>query len=268
MGCPTGKECLPSNYPTQSCENQCPDICDLGHISCKLSDPNTGCILGSACLPVHDDKGCENKCAPQCKAGNQLCTHFDSRGCKVNQVCIAPSDPCTSAFNEKGCQTNFDPECTPGKRLCPGGSDNQGCRMPGTCTPANEPCPPNCNQSHEKNCWRGRYQENDLGHFCVDAAAYSSLWNNVECQTHCPAACEWSSEKACAGGKDPLTGCPLPDECGDIAHRCHELTEGSCFGEHGEDYSIYDCKLPHFTQKGTFKVLFIFSSVSRRCDMV
>lgn len=73
----------------------------------------------------------------------------------------------------------------------------------------------------------------DLGDFCIDGTRYSKLWNFVECQTNCPAACEWTYQKACSAGHDDVTGCPLRDLCRAIDKPCDQIVDDICTIESG-----------------------------------
>ena len=74
------------------------------------------------------------------------------------------------------------------------------------CLATSTPCLASCHPDSEITCGKGEYLQADLGEFCVNRFAYSNLWENVECETHCPAACEWSNQKACSMSFDQTTG--------------------------------------------------------------
>ena len=92
------------------------------------------------------------------------------------------------------------------QRLCSSGFDSNDCPMAPLCLPTSTPCPASCHPDNEITCGKGEYLQADLGEFCVNRFAYSNLWENVECETHCPAACEWSNQKACSMAFDQTTG--------------------------------------------------------------
>ena len=96
-----------------------------------------------------------------------------------------------------------------------------GCQLDDTCAPIGVPCPAQCDPGAELICGKGRYAGADLGNYCVEKDAYSDLWDNVVCNAVCPASCTWDTQRACSGGFDPMTGCPMQDFCQDMVDSCY-----------------------------------------------
>ena len=226
-GCKTGKHCLAKTDPKTNCTNICTKVCQPHKKLCIIVDPETGCNLDSSCIPARSHGGkCEGYCTPLCKEGQEKsCIQFDMIGCP-SATCIPNQSQCTSEYNKAGCKNHPDPSCNNvTERACPGGDDQWRCDKPKICISRKQLCPLNCNPVDRLTCSKGEYDGIDLGDFCIFRNAYQSFLNNTACETHCPAACEWSSQKACPAGYDDSTGCPLKDECRPMHLPCHVVKE-------------------------------------------
>lgn len=230
-GCRFGFHCLYKHYPEPGCDNICPEVCGRLETSCVDVDEHTGCYTNSTCIPTIDDQGCHAICPPKCGPGKEICVAYDHLGCPTSMTCILEHDVCESHYDPDGCLVFSDTECAQGMTLCRGQLNDRGCPSPGHCVPSQSYCPPACHISREMICSKGEYLSQDLGGFCVSMTAWSHLWEHVECETVCPAACEWSSQKACPGGYDLITGCPLQDDCRGVEDPCFSPGVKTCMIE-------------------------------------
>ena len=238
MGCRTGSFCKDSDGDFPCGANICDEVCEMDEKLCRDTDMQ-GCVTSTRCVPAADEDGCPTPCITSCPDGFLRCRTYGANKCLVSVICIPENEgPCyPSPFDPDGCPTMTDPVCNELTKFCPGGRSNNDCPEVGTCVSTAEDCPPPCHKATHHLCWEGQYLGEHLAYFCVSNTAYSHLWENVVCETICPAPCEWSIQKACAQGYDDITGCPLPDNCRPIHLPCEGAIEGSCTGEDDVNYA-------------------------------
>ena len=213
-GCPSGNECLPK--PGPGCIAECPPVCGSMEILCVDTDPATGCPVQSECMPSTDARNCPTVCNPNCLYGQSICELFDVNGC-LQKTCISPADTCESMYIENGCVNHHPPICPENNGICPGGIDENGCEKLPLCRHIGHACPASCDDRHEKSCSKGKISGIGQGTNCINKTI---VINEVLCENHCGAGCDWKTERACPLGYDILTGCPLRDECRDIDTSC------------------------------------------------
>merc|ERR1711884_62433 len=133
-----GQEC-----ERESCDPEClPDehLCDMGY------NFDTGCPNPMECrsgtgwdMATESEFPCASVCPTVCGPNQMSCDTTDENGCLVPGPCV--DNFWDSPMGDSTC-TGFCPmDCGMDMMHCPGGFDEYGCEMPGTCMMMEDGCP-------------------------------------------------------------------------------------------------------------------------------
>jgi len=133
-----GQEC-----ERESCDPEClPDehLCDMGY------NFDTGCPNPMECrsgtgwdMATESEFPCASVCPTVCGPNQMSCDTTDENGCLVPGPCV--DNFWDSPMGDSTC-TGFCPmDCGMDMMHCPGGYDEYGCEMPGTCMMMEDGCP-------------------------------------------------------------------------------------------------------------------------------